>query len=149
MEKLLDTAELERHIKLVYSKVIPIMKKDNILVPLNTIFRENTSFDFQGEFCFTDKNGYHFRITERNRIYRDDTTQNLFDITYWTINGEISEAAAIYESKNRIDNQDFRRIMFSKEIQYFEAIGDEYAQRARLEIESILKKAPFQDELFQ
>ena len=67
-------------------------------------------------------------------------------ITYWAIKGAISDAAAIYEAKNRILGQDFRRIMFSKELQYFNAVGPEYEQWDRVEINSILEKFPFQDE---
>lgn len=145
MSNLLDTKALEEHILSVYNKAIPLMKEDGISMPLNIIFRENTPRDIQGEFCFTNEDGYHFRISERGTLYHDDITQSLFEITYWAIKGEISDASAIYEAKNRIPNQDFRHVMFAKRLQYFEAISPEYAQRTRSEIEAILNKAPFED----
>ncbi len=145
MSNLLDTNALEKHVLSLYSKVTQLMKKDGISRPLNTIFRKNTFRDIQGEFCFTDESGYHFKILERGTLYHDDLTQSLFDITYWAIKGDVDEASAIYEAKNRNPNQDFRRIMFNKQLQYFESIGPEYVQRALTEIEIILNKAPFQD----
>lgn len=145
MSNLLDIKALERHVRSEYNKVIPLMKEDGISMPLNTIFCKNTPHDIQGEFCFTDQDGYHFRVLERGTLYHDDITQNLSEITYWAVQGDVDEASAIYEAEHRIPNQDFRRIMFEKQLQYFEAISPEYAQRARSEIEIILNKAPFQD----
>lgn len=145
MSNLLDTKALEKHVRSEYSKVIPVMEEDGISRSLDTVFRENTPSDFQGEFCFTDENGYHFRVLERGTLYHDDITRNLTEITYWAIVGEIAGASAIYEAKNRIPNQDFRRVMFAKRLQYFESIHPEYALRARTEIGIILNKAPFRD----
>ena len=145
MKNPLDTKTLAKHVLSTYNKVIPLMEKDGISMPLNTIFRENTLRDIQGEFCFTDESGYHFRVLERGTLYHDDITQSLSEITYWAIKGEVAEASAIYEAKNRILNQDFRRLMFIKRLQYFESIDPEYAQRLRAEIKIILGKAPFQD----
>ena len=145
MNNLLDTTALERHILSEYDKAIPIMKKDGISIPLNTIFRENTIRGSQGEFCFSDENGYHYRVFERGNLYRDDITRNLFEITYWAIEGEIAWASAMYEAKNRIPNQDFRRVMFARRLEYLESIAPAYAQRARAEIDAILSKNPFED----
>ncbi len=145
MSNLLATKALEKHVQSVYDKIIPLMQKDGISMSLNTNFRENTTSDIQGEFCFTDESGYHFRVLERGTLYHDDITQSLSEITYWAIKGDVDEASAIYEAKNRIANQDFRRIMFNKRLQYFESIDQEFAQRLRKEIGIILNKAPFQD----
>ena len=145
MGNLLDTKALEKHIRSEYSKVIPLMEKDGISRSLDAVFRENTVHTSQGEFCFADENGYHYRVFERGVLYRDYITRDLFEITYWAIEGEIDEASAIYEAKNRIPNQDFRRVMFEKLLQYFESIAPEYTQRARAEIGIVLNKAPYKD----
>lgn len=145
MNNLLDTKALEKHVRSEYSKVTPLMEKDGIFRPLDATFRENTVRDSQGEFCFADDNGYHYRVFERGTLYREYSTRDLFEITYWAIEGEIDEASAIYEAKNRIPNQDFRRVMFAKLLQYFESIAPEYAQRARADIDVVLNKAPFKD----
>ena len=55
--------------------------------------------------------------------------------------------ACNYERRHRICTQDSRRIMFQKEVQYFEVIGEDYRQRAELEVNEVLKKVPFDDEL--
>lgn len=145
MSNLLETKALEKHVQSVYGKLIPSMQKDGISMPLSTFFRENTPRDIEGEFCFTDESGYHFRVLERGTLYHDDITQSLSEITYWAIKGDVDEASAIYEAKNRIANQDFRRIMFDKRQKYYESIDPEFARRSRTEIGIILNKAPFQD----
>ncbi len=145
MNKLVNTKTLGEYILSMYDKIIPLMQQDGISIPLNTLFRKNTPHDNQGEFCFTDEDGYHYRVLERGKLYCDDITQNIIEITYWAIDSEISEAAAIYESKHRLPNQDFRRIMFAKTLQYYNILGDEYIQMAQSEIAGILNLAPFQD----
>ena len=146
MSEIFDTKTLENHVLSLYTRAVPVMNDDGISMPLNTFFRKNTPNDIQGEFCFADEDGYHYRVLERDILYHDDITKSLSEITYWAIKGAISDAAAIYEAKNRILGQDFRRIMFSKELQYLNAVSPEYEQRDRVEINSILEKFPFQDE---
>ena len=146
MSEIFDTKTLENHVLSLYTRAVPVMNDDGISMPLNTFFRKNTPNDIQGEFCFADEDGYHYRVLERDILYHDDITISLSEITYWAIKGAISDAAAIYEAKNRILGQDFRRIMFSKELQYFNAVSPEYEQRDRVEINTILEKFPFQDE---
>lgn len=145
MTMLIDTKTLEKYVVSLYEKAAFLMRKDEVYVPLNTVFRKNESFDGDGIFCFTEYECYHFRVIERGIVYKDHITKSLSEIGYLAIEGDILEAAAIYESKNRVPNQDFRRIMFSKMVQYFEAVDYRYAQKAILEIEDILKRAPFMD----
>ncbi len=80
---------------------------------------------------------------ERDILYNDDITKSLSKNNLLGYQGGNFDAAAIYEAKNRILGQDFRRIMFSKELQYLNAIGKEYAEMAELEYDNILKVNPF------
>ena len=130
MSEIFDTKTLENHVLSLYTRAVPVMNEDGISMPLNTFFRKNTLNDIQGEFCFADEDGYHYRVLERDILYNDDITKSLSKITYWAIKGAIS---------------DFRRIMFSKELQYLNAIGKEYAEMAELEYDNILKVNPFRD----
>ena len=145
MNGFLSTVELEKHVRMMYGKADDIMASDGITVPLTTIFKESEPPGEDGTTCFSDGNGYHLRVAERGRLYYDDITQDLFEITYRAIKNNISEASSIYEAKNRVPNQDFRRIMFAKRLQLFAAIGPEYAQRAKADIRIFLQKAPFKD----
>ena len=145
MSTLLNTKALKRHSVSLYKKAIPAMIKDGVYTPLTVIFRENTNFDIEDQFCFTDENGYHLRYIERGQIGEDRVTHSLLQITYWTIETGISEAAAEFELKHRVPNQDCRRISFAKELQYFQSIGPEYADLAKLEIDKYLNIAPFED----
>lgn len=118
-----------------------------MFTPLKTSFSKCTQNSPEGDYCFADTDGYHFCTAERGSIRDDTVTKSLFNISYVVIESQVFWFAVEYERKHRINNQDSRRIIFSKELQYLNEIGDDYRQRADLEINETLKKNPFQDEL--
>ena len=141
-------SELEQHIKQINSKVKAITEPDGIFMPLKTHFRKHRPQDSVGDFCFSDSQGYHFCEIERGIVQRNSLTQDLFEITFLTLEDQIFWMSVNYEAKNRIPDQDSRRLMFSKRLQIYSEIGPEYAARAMLEIQKTLEKAPFQDDMF-
>jgi hypothetical protein len=145
---LYTTDELEKHINCVYSKLKPITENDEVYTRLNINFAEMPQRT-EGISCYATEDSYHYRYVERGVIQRHDITQNLLEITYWAIEPKIFSMAVHYERKHRINNQDSRRIIFQKELQFFEALGDNYREKAKSEINKILKTHPFQDELYE
>ena len=57
----------------------------------------------------------------------------------------ISSYSFEFELKNRTRGQDFRRIAFSKQIEIFGLISDEWKVKKENEIKKILEIAPFVD----
>ena len=145
MKKLLTTAELKKHILKEYRKVKSIAKQDNVYHILDTKFEYAKAGSSDGEYCFSDMDGYHFRYLERGNIYTDKTTQDIFEITYQVLDSQLFWMSFEFERKNRIDGKGNRRLLFMKILQYFAAIGEEYAERAEYDINETLKKAPFRD----
>ncbi len=146
--KLLSTTELEQHVKMLYNKTKAVTEPDGVFIPLNVRFRKYSPQDGAGNFCFSDSQGYHFCEIERGVIRREILTQSLFEITFLALEDDVFWMSVNYEVKNRIPNQDSRRLMFSKRLQMYSVVGPEYAAKAAREIQETLEKAPFQDELF-
>ena len=72
-------------------------------------------------------------------------TKSLLEIVYCVLESQILEMAVNYECKHRIEKQDSRRMIFSKALQYLNAISKEYEEMAELEYDNILKVNPFRD----
>lgn len=140
------TEELKEYIEMLYSKVRPIAERDDIyceLDVLNVYFAEGTLQSREGIYCYTKNNRYHYFETERGRILIDNITTSLFEISYWIVNYPISTMAREYELKHRVGGQDTRRIMFEKKLKLFEQLGGNYKKRAEIDIDEILKEAPY------
>jgi hypothetical protein len=144
-----STNELERYISKEYDKIAIAAKLDGVYEPLSTNFTECTSHSHDGNYCFSDNDGYHFCSIERGITNSNRVTKSLFEISYWVIESQIFWIAVEYERKHRIQNQDSRRMIFSKELQYLNEVGTDYRNKAESEINETLCQNPFQDELFR
>jgi hypothetical protein len=54
-----------------------------------------------------------------------------------------------YEYKNRKENQDPRRLYFEKQLEMLGLIDENYQKRGEIEIDDILKNAPYDDDSFK
>ncbi|WP_019555598.1 Imm63 family immunity protein [Propionispira raffinosivorans] len=144
---LLNTEELRDNILEKYCKLKETSEKDGIYMDLNVYFAKGTPNNREGTFVFADNYGYHFVYTERGEIQRHQITYDLFEISYWIFEDMIFMMASKFELKNRIENQDFRRILFAKEVELFNAIGVNFKKRCEIAIDEILKLAPYDDNL--
>jgi len=144
---LLNTEELRDNILEKYSKLKETAEKDGIYMDVNVYFAKGTPNNREGTFVFADKCGYHFVYTERGAERRHKITYDLFEISYWIFEDMIFMMASKFELENRIDNQDFRRILFSKEVELFNAIGANFRKRCEIAIDEILQIAPYDDNM--
>lgn len=55
--------------------------------------------------------------------------------------------AVEHERKNRNPNEDFRRQLFSKQVELMRTLNSDWAERTQMEIDATLRTAPFNDEL--
>jgi len=51
-----------------------------------------------------------------------------------------------HERKNRNPNEDFRRKLFSNQVELMRTLNSDWADRTQKEIDAILRTAPFNDE---
>lgn len=55
--------------------------------------------------------------------------------------------ASEYELEHRKPNEDFRRQLFAKQIELMEQLDSKFAQWNKEELEKILEKSPYEDDL--
>jgi hypothetical protein len=90
-------------------------------------------------------NGYHFIVTERGNEFQRKVTQDLDELLYWAVSCVTHPMASQYELKHRIPNQDFRKLMFQKDIELLTEVKVEFAIKRQSEIEQTLEKHPYND----
>ena len=88
---------------------------------------------------------YHFVISERGTEYERKTTSDLNDLMYWIFSGVTFSMACAHELKNRIEDKDSRRIMFTKQEELLGLLNTDWEERERKEHKSILINNPFDD----
>ena len=143
----LSTKELKSYVDDLYEKIRDIAEKDEVYEPLTIHFATGTPRNQPGDYCYSDKDGYHFcGIGDGGETIPEKVTNSLFEISYMIVEHKIWLMSSKFKTRNKIQGQDFRRIMFEKELQYFEILGDEYKQKAEDEINEVLKKHPFEDD---
>jgi len=101
--------------------------------------------DFGNPHIEVDKKNYHYVIVERGIEWERSTTQNLNELLYWIFNDVTFQMACDYEVKNRVNNQDFRRELFRKQLEFMKNINSDFSKKLEEEIREILKNHPFND----
>ena len=87
---------------------------------------------------------YIFKI-ERGKIVKCIKCKTSDDLMYLIFFDITDEMAGLYEVENRVNNQDYRRIMFEKQLELMKCISIKYYQRLKMELEEVLKKYPYND----
>jgi len=145
MSNFLSTKELEKHIKDTYTRVESYAREDNVYKPLDVYFDIGTPHGEPGDSCYSDDEGYHIGGIEIRGDLTTTVTDSLFEATYQVLRDNIFWMSAQYELKNRVKGQDSRRIMFDRRLQYWNAIGEEFAEREEARINEVLERNPFVD----
>ena len=91
---------------------------------------------------------YHLIVTERGLENSRQKTTSKDEILYWLVASFAWGLASKFELENRIENQDFRRLFFAKQIEYLKIVNEDWAGRKQKEFDEILAKHPFNEELF-
>ena len=85
-------------------------------------------------------------VTERGSEFERRTTTSQDDLLYWLTSDMVFSLAGHYELKHRAPGQDFRRIMFSRELELMGRINPAWRARKEAEIMHILARHPYRDE---
>ena len=89
-----------------------------------------------------DARGYHFVVVERGQELRRMTTSVLNDLFYAVFEGVTFSLATAYELVHRKENEDSRRMMFSRRIHLLAVLSPEWAERQTQYVETILRQYP-------
>ena len=88
---------------------------------------------------------YNFIVVERGQELEKRITLNLDDLLYWIFELITFDLASKFELQNRIENSDFRKILFKKQEELLSFISDEWKAKKLTEHNEILKIFPFQE----
>jgi hypothetical protein len=92
-----------------------------------------------------DEMGYHYVNWERGSELGRRTTKNLEDLLYWIMKDVTFTMASAYELKNRIPNQDSRRLLFQTQLVLLKRINTDFYKRMEDEIAKLLIRYPYND----
>lgn len=111
----------------------------SLLVVLPTPADDGTPYvEIRGE-------NFSYVSSERGcEIYRK-LTKDLEELTYWIMSRVARQMAAKYELENRVDGCDTRKLYFDTFIKMLGEIKYEWGEKARSEVEEILKTSPYLD----
>jgi hypothetical protein len=88
---------------------------------------------------------YQYVVTERGTEFERKRTDDADELLYWLMADVVFSVASEYELTHRIEGQDFRRLLFQKEIELMGQLSANWSERKRREIEHILSDHPFDD----
>lgn len=134
---MLCTEELEKEIKSGISKVSDIKNVSNLK------FQKNIANGEDGVYIFGDSQGYHYVVMERGVEEIHKITDDVFEICFWCFYELTSNAAFDYEFENRDESLNYRKVAFSKQLEYLGLMGENFRKRGEIEIKEILKVNPY------
>lgn len=91
-----------------------------------------------------DDQGYHYVVSERGTEYKRKTTRNVHTLLYWIFKDIVFEMASDFELNHRKPEEDFRRILFNKDLELFEKLDRQWYMWEKEDIDNILKENPYE-----
>src|SRR6185436_14130198 len=86
---------------------------------------------------------YHYVVRERDREYERTTTNDIDDLLYTVLVHVSFSVAMRFEIQHRVPGQDFRRLMFQKQIELLASLRPEWAERQSFAHKQFLRRSPF------
>ena len=91
------------------------------------------------------EDSYLYISEENGKVFFEKTTDCIDELYYWIMDDFISKFSYKFELKNRIKNQDSRRLIFSKALELFSKINLKWVDRKKEYINNILESNPYSD----
>jgi Immunity protein 63 len=88
---------------------------------------------------------YYYVVAERGMENNRKKTTEIEELLHWIFKGVTFSMACDYEVAHRIEGQDFRRLLFQKQIEFLNILDSGWATQMKKEKEQILEKHPFVD----
>jgi hypothetical protein len=103
------------------------------------------SEDFARPHIELDSCGYHFVVVERGQELERFTSRDLDEILFQVFETVTFSLASEYELAHRVQGQDFRRLLFQRQVELLSRISELWGQREAARHEGILREHPFRD----
>lgn len=91
---------------------------------------------------------YYWVVFEKGVEWERERFFCINNLLYKIFDGITFSLASFYEADNRIETQDFRRLLFSYQIYLMNKLSVKWGKRLKKEIDEILLKAPYRDDLY-
>ena len=116
-----------------------------INAPENLLPTYGYSEDFARPHIEVDSRFYFYVVVERGQELDRKWAPFLDQLLEWIFVGVTSQMAGTYELTHRVKSQDFRRIMFARQIELLALLSPDWANRENERHQAILKCHPFRD----
>lgn len=100
--------------------------------------------DFAQPFIVVDEH-YHYVVCERGTEFERRSTLERDEILYWIFEGVTFDLASRYELAHRVSGQDFRRLLFARQLDAMETLNPAWRVRLAAKLNDVLANAPFTD----
>jgi len=118
------------------------MTQDSALYPM---FATTKNVSWDGAYICVEDSIYYYIEMDRGRVVRSFESRKLEDILFYLFYDITFDLAIEYEIKQRKQGEDFRRILFAKQLELLLKINKVYYTKGKQKIDDILKTAPFRD----
>ena len=92
-----------------------------------------------------DARGYHYVVVERGQELKRITTSDLDELLFNVFESLTFSLACKYELAHRIEQQDFRRILFQRQLELLSRLSPQWGEREAGNHEQTLRQHPFDD----
>lgn len=97
-------------------------------------------------YYFVDDHGYHCITNgDRGKMEEEFTCTELEDILYKLYEDITTTMSIAYAKEHRKSGEDWRRLMFRKQLELLKNLGEEYHMRCQKAIKNILQENPYDD----
>jgi len=120
-----------------------------IAAPKNLLPTYRLSKDFGHPHIEIDKSGkLNYIKVERGKEFERRITVDLNELLFWIFESVTFSMASDFELKHRIKNQDFRKILFERQVYLLSLINEDWKLKREIGILKILSNHPYSDESF-
>ena len=137
MDKKYSIAEIEKEVNRLAAKI----DASGDMLPTYGFSR-----DYAYPHIEVDSHGYHYVIVERGKELKRVTTGELDVLLYHIFEGITAEMGSKYSATHRVENQDFRRLYFERQIGLLNLLYPKWAEVESKEHERILQQHPYDDD---
>ncbi len=90
---------------------------------------------------------YYFLINDKDTVSIKRQTNSLPELLYWIFDDITFHMGVNHAINHRVTDVDPRRMIFKKQLELLQILRPDWKEQKQLEIEEILAKHPYRDEL--
>jgi hypothetical protein len=90
---------------------------------------------------------FYYLAYDRGSVTINKETTSLPTLLYWIFDGITNQMGVAYEANHRVPDVDPRRLAFKKQLELLNMLQPEWKGQKEQEIQEILAKHPYRDEL--